>query len=76
MKKPPCKKNGQDCPKRCPGCQPRCPDYAAYRATLQKEAEARTPDYIANAATKASVRRMAKRNPIKRALVYNRAEKK
>ena len=32
MRIPPCKKNGIDCPKRCPGCQPRCKDYIDFRA--------------------------------------------
>lgn len=30
--KPPCMKNGVDCPRRCIGCQAQCPDYRQFRA--------------------------------------------
>lgn len=30
--KPPCRKAGVDCPRRCPGCQAQCPEYKDFRA--------------------------------------------
>lgn len=43
-KTPPCKKNGIDCPRRCPGCQDECEDliplrehYAAIRKARAEE---------------------------------------
>ena len=38
--KPPCKQEGIDCPDRCPGCQGKCPKYAAFKAA-KEEANAR-----------------------------------
>lgn len=34
--KPPCKKAGVDCPRRCPGCQQQCPEYKDYRALCDR----------------------------------------
>lgn len=39
MRKPPCKKNGIDCAKRCPGCQDSCPDMKKWRAEVDAENE-------------------------------------
>lgn len=30
--RPPCKKAGVDCPRRCPGCQTQCQEYQRFRA--------------------------------------------
>ena len=32
MRKPPCKKNGVPCAKRCPGCQDHCSEMADWKA--------------------------------------------
>lgn len=74
MNLPPCKKNGQDCPRRHPGCQTDCPDLAGYYKKQEVLKKAQDREALANAATKAAVRRMSMRNPAKRA-EYDRKRK-
>ena len=39
MRKPPCKKDGVPCTKRCPGCQDHCPEMKDFHAALANDAE-------------------------------------
>lgn len=48
MRKPPCKINGIDCPKRHPGCHSGCPDYAEFDAEKQKERAQRMQERISS----------------------------
>ena len=35
--KPPCRKNGVDCPNRCVGCHATCKEFADYRAGIDAD---------------------------------------
>lgn len=45
---PPCKVNGEDCPRRTVGCQGRCAAYLAYRAERDELLEQRYRDKTAD----------------------------
>lgn len=60
MRTPPCKKNGIDCPKRCPGCQPRCKDYIDFRAGCDADNARRRAEVESTENVILSKRRMAK----------------
>lgn len=43
--KPPCRKNGVDCPSRCVGCQSRCEEYKTYRTAIDADNAVRQKEW-------------------------------
>lgn len=41
MRKPPCKKDGIPCPRRCPGCQDHCEELAKFQAAVREDTQRR-----------------------------------
>lgn len=41
IRKPPCKKDGIPCPRRCPGCQDHCEELAKFQAAVREDTQRR-----------------------------------